>query len=66
MTSNLLFVAAMQETRKVKYGSAVNLQNGMVQIEFIEDGDSGTKGGEDQERHGPAGDLRDSGVSHER
>lgn len=40
----LLFVAAMQETRKVKYGSAVNLQNGMVQIEFIEDGDSGTKG----------------------
>lgn len=40
----LLFVAAMQETRRVKYGSAVNLQNGMVQIEFIEDGDNGTKG----------------------
>jgi uncharacterized protein YfdQ (DUF2303 family) len=40
----LTFVAAMQETRKVKYGSAVNLQNGMVQIEFIEDGDHGTKG----------------------
>jgi len=40
----LTFVSAMQETRKVKYGSAVNLQNGMVQIEFIEDGDNGTKG----------------------
>lgn len=40
----LAFVSAMQETRKVKYGSAVNLQNGMVQIEFIEDGDNGTKG----------------------
>lgn len=40
----LTFVAGLQETRKVKYGSAVNLQNGMVQIEFIEDGDSTTKG----------------------
>lgn len=40
----LAFVTQLQETRKVKYGSAVNLQNGMVQIEFIEDGDNGTKG----------------------
>lgn len=40
----LTFVSAMQETRKVKYGSAVNLQNGMVQIEFIEEDDKGTKG----------------------
>lgn len=40
----LTFVTALEETRKVKYGSAVNLQNGMVQIEFIEDGDAGQKG----------------------
>lgn len=40
----LTFVSALTETRKVKYGSAVNLQNGMVQIEFVEDGDSNTKG----------------------
>lgn len=40
----LTFVTSLEETRKVKYGSAVNLQNGMVQIEFIEDGDAGQKG----------------------
>jgi uncharacterized protein YfdQ (DUF2303 family) len=40
----LTFVTALTETRKVKYGSGVNLQNGMVQIEFIEEGDKGTKG----------------------
>ncbi len=40
----LTFVTSLQETRKVKYGSGVNLQNGMVQIEFIEEGDNGTKG----------------------
>lgn len=40
----LTFVTALTETRKVKYGSGVNLQNGMVQIEFIEEGDNGTKG----------------------
>lgn len=40
----LTFVSSLQETRTVKYGSAVNLQNGMVQIQFIEDGDSATKG----------------------
>ncbi len=40
----LTFVSALTETRKVKYGSAVNLQNGMVQIEFVEDGDNNTKG----------------------
>lgn len=40
----LAFVTKLEETRKVKYGSAINLQNGMVQIEFIEDGDSATKG----------------------
>lgn len=40
----LTFVSALQETRKVKYGSALNLTNGMMQIEFIEDSDAGTKG----------------------
>lgn len=40
----LTFVTALEETRKVKYGSAVNLQNGMVQIEFTEDNDAGQKG----------------------
>lgn len=40
----LTFVSSLEETRKVKYGSALNLQNGMVQIEFIEDGDAGQKG----------------------
>ena len=41
----LTFVSHLEETRKVKYGSAVNLQNGMVQIEFVEDsGDKTTTG----------------------
>lgn len=40
----LTFVSKLTEIRKVKYGSAVNLQNGMVQFEFVEDGDSNTKG----------------------
>lgn len=40
----LAFITTLTETRKVKYGSGVNLQNGMVQIEFIEEGDNGTKG----------------------
>lgn len=40
----LTFVSKLEETRKVKFGSAVNLQNGTVQFEFIEDGDSNTKG----------------------
>lgn len=40
----LTFVSALQETRKVKYGSAINLQNGMVELQFIEEGDNGTKG----------------------
>lgn len=38
------FVLTLQENRNVKYGSAVNLQNGMVQIEFVEQGDQATKG----------------------
>jgi uncharacterized protein YfdQ (DUF2303 family) len=38
------FVLTLQDNRKVKYGSGVNLQNGMVQIEFTEEGDSATKG----------------------
>jgi uncharacterized protein YfdQ (DUF2303 family) len=38
----LTFVSQLEEKRTVKYGSAVNLQNGMVQIEFIEEGDKGT------------------------
>lgn len=40
----LTFVTSLEETRKVKYGSAVNLQNGMVQIEFIEEGGDGQRG----------------------
>lgn len=40
----LTFVSNLEETRNVKYGSAVNLQNGMVQIQFTEDGDSKTRG----------------------
>lgn len=40
----LAFITTLTETRKVKYGSGINLQNGMVQIEFIEEGDNGTKG----------------------
>ena len=40
----LEFVLTLQETRKVKYGSSVNLANGMVQLEFTEEGDSATKG----------------------
>ncbi|MEO6146547.1 MAG: DUF2303 family protein [Sulfuriferula sp.] len=40
----LTFVSQLQETRKVKYGSAINLANGMMQIEFIEEGDAATKG----------------------
>ena len=40
----LQFVSRLEETRKVKYGSAVNLQNGMVQLEFIEEGEAGTRG----------------------
>jgi uncharacterized protein YfdQ (DUF2303 family) len=40
----LTFATSITETRKVKYGSGVNLTNGMVQIEFIEEGDNGTKG----------------------
>ena len=42
--SVLEFVLTLQETRKVKYGSAVNLANGMVQLEFTEEGDNATKG----------------------
>lgn len=40
----LTFVTHMQETRTVKYGSALNLQNGMVQLEFVEDSDKAEKG----------------------
>ncbi len=40
----LTFVSNMQETRTVKYGSAVNLQNGMVQIEYVEDNEKAQKG----------------------
>lgn len=40
----LTFVSRLEEIRTVKYGSGVNLQNGMVQIEFTEEGDSATKG----------------------
>ncbi len=38
------FVVTLQETRKVRYGSAMNLTNGMVQLEFVEEGDQATKG----------------------
>ncbi|WP_341674987.1 DUF2303 family protein [Niveibacterium sp. SC-1] len=40
----LTFATQLQETRKVKYGSGINLQNGLVQIEFTEENDTGTKG----------------------
>lgn len=40
----LTFVSNLEETRKVKYGSSVNLQNGMVQIEFVEDSEKAQKG----------------------
>lgn len=40
----LTFVTQLTEVRKVKYGNAVNLQNGMVQINFVEEGDDATKG----------------------
>lgn len=40
----LTFVSQLEEVRKVKYGSAINLQNGMVAINFVEEGDSATKG----------------------
>lgn len=40
----LEFVTNLQDTRQATYGRAVNLQNGMVQIEFTEKGDDGTKG----------------------
>ena len=40
----LEFVLCLQETRTVRYGSAVNLQNGMVKLEFTEDNDKAQKG----------------------
>ncbi|WP_028451881.1 DUF2303 family protein [Chitinilyticum aquatile] len=40
----LTFVTQLEEQRNVKYRSGVNLQNGMVQIEFVEDGSDATKG----------------------
>jgi len=40
----LTFATQLQETRKVKYGSGINLQNGLTQIEFTEENDAGTKG----------------------
>lgn len=40
----ITFVTHLEETRNVRYGSGVNLQNGMVQLQFTEDGDNATKG----------------------
>lgn len=40
----LTFVLTLSDTRKVRYGSAINLTNGMMQIEFTEEGDNATKG----------------------
>lgn len=40
----LLFATNLEETRNVKYRSGVNLANGMVQLEYVEEGDSNTKG----------------------
>lgn len=40
----LTFVSQLQETRTVKYGSSINTQNGMVQLEFTEEGDAAQKG----------------------
>ena len=43
-TRVLEFVTQLEETRTVKFKSGTNLQNGMVQIQYIEDGDDGTRG----------------------
>lgn len=40
----LMFATNLEETRNVKYRSGVNLANGMMQLEYIEEGDSNTKG----------------------
>ncbi len=40
----LTFVSKLEDIRTVKYGSGVNLQNGMVQLEYTEEGDTNTKG----------------------
>lgn len=40
----LLFATNLEETRNVKYRSGVNLNNGMVQLEYVEEGEGATKG----------------------
>jgi uncharacterized protein YfdQ (DUF2303 family) len=40
----LTFVSNLEEVRTVKFGSGINLQNGMVALELVEDGDKATKG----------------------
>jgi uncharacterized protein YfdQ (DUF2303 family) len=40
----LTFVSKLEETRTVTFGSGVNLQNGAVQLQYTEEGDSHTKG----------------------
>lgn len=40
----LTFVSKLEETRTVRFGSGLNTQNGMVQLEYTEEGDDNTKG----------------------
>lgn len=40
----LEFVSNLEETRTVKFRSGTNLQNGMVQVEFVESGNDASKG----------------------
>lgn len=40
----LEFVSKLEDTRTVKYGQGINLQNGLVQLEFVEKNDDATRG----------------------
>ncbi len=40
----LLFVSQLQDTRTVRYGSSINTQNGMMQLEYTEEGEANQKG----------------------
>lgn len=40
----LAFVTKLEETKTVKFRSGTNIQNGEVQLEYVEDGDDNTKG----------------------
>jgi uncharacterized protein YfdQ (DUF2303 family) len=40
----LTFATKLEDTRRVSFKSGINMQNGMVQLSFVEDGDSSTQG----------------------